>query len=487
MENIYLSLLFFAVFGSLSNLAQPVYGVEPENLNAPISFQDNQAPVRVACAGDSIVAGAFLPNPDFDSYPGQLERMLGEQWDVKTFGVSGSTLLNAGNKPYQKEKAFEDALKFNPNVVIIGLGGNDSKPQNWKFKNQFVTDYKSLIRKFKVLPSKPRIFLCQPTPVPGAGNYGINEPVILEELPMIEKLAQEEQVGVIDMHAALTGKDDLFPDRVHPNLEGSAIMAKTTFKTLTGKEFEGEVPTVGHSLWAGCQCVNFVLDGRVCLLVTPKTPRAGNPWIWRTEFFGAYPAADLALLNTGFHVAYMNMENMYGAPVALAHMDKFFDHVTNTYGLSDKVVLEGFSRGGLYAFNWAARNPDKVACLYVDAPVCDFKSWPRGKGKAKESPYDWELCKKAYGLSEEQALAYRLNPVDNLKPIAAVKIPIIAVCGEADDVVPIDENILIVEKRYRELDGEIQVIAKPGVGHHPHSLVDPTPIVSFILAHLQQP
>jgi len=84
-------------------------------------------------------------------------------------------------------------------------------------------------------------------------------------------------------------------------------------------------------------------------------------------------------------VAYMDVQNMYGAPMALDHMDKFYAHLVKEFGLSSKVVLEGFSRGGLFAFNWAARNPGKVACLYLDAPVCDFKSWPAGWDKAKSS------------------------------------------------------------------------------------------------------
>ena len=469
---------------TLSLFVQAVPGAEPTNATPVASDQPGQAPVRLACVGASIVAGAFLPNPEFDSYPGQLKRMLGEQWDVRNFGVSGTTLMNSGDKPYQKEKAFDNALKFNPNVVIIGLGGNDTKPQNWKFKDQFIADYKDLIGRFRSLPTKPRILICQPAPAAGAGNYGINEPAILEELPMIQKIADEEDVGVIKMHEALVGKDSLFPDRVHPNVEGATIMAKTAFKALTGRDFAGEVPAVGHSMWEGYHRLDFEVDARVCILVLPKTPAAGNPWIWRTEFFGAFPSADLALLGKGFHVAYMDVQNMYGAPVALDHMDKFHEHITKTYGLSEKVVLEGFSRGGLFAFNWAARNPGKVASIYVDAPVCDFKKLAGGKGKAKKWAEDWERCKKAYGLTEEQALTYRLNPVDNLKPIAAARIPIIAVCGDADTDVPIDENIMIVKQRYQELGGQIQVIVKPGVGHHPHSLADPTPIVTFILGHL---
>jgi pimeloyl-ACP methyl ester carboxylesterase len=188
------------------------------------------------------------------------------------------------------------------------------------------------------------------------------------------------------------------------------------------------------------------------------------------------------LVDKGYHVAYMDVQNMYGAPVALDHLDKFYDEVQKEYQLAPKVVLEGFSRGGLFALNWAERNPDKVASIYLDAPVCDFKSWPGGKGHGEESPNDWSKLKGAYGLNDEQALAYP-TPLDNLKPLADAKIPILSVCGEADTSVPVAENTAVLEQRYKAMGGEIQVLLKPGVGHHPHSLADPTPIVNFIQAH----
>jgi pimeloyl-ACP methyl ester carboxylesterase len=174
---------------------------------------------------------------------------------------------------------------------------------------------------------------------------------------------------------------------------------------------------------------------------------------------------------------------MYGAPVGLDHMDRFYEVLTGRFQLPPKTVLEGFSRGGLFAFNWAARHPDRVACLYVDAPVCDLKSWPAGWGKSEGSPDDWVRCKAIYGLSDEQARTFKGNPVDNLAPLAKAKIPILSVCGAADVGVPMAENTLVVQERYEKLGGEIKVISKPGVGHHPHSLSDPQPIVDFILHH----
>ncbi len=119
--------------------------------------------------------------------------------------------------------------------------------------------------------------------------------------------------------------------------------------------------------------------------------------------------------------------------------------------------------------------------IYADAPVLDFKSWPAGHGKGKPSPKNWERCLNAYGLTEETAVLYSNNPVDNLEPLAKEGIPILIVSGDADHVVPIEENTYIVEDRYRALGGEIEVIVKEGVDHHPHSLEDPTAIVEFIL------
>ena len=239
---------------------------------------------------------------------------------------------------------------------------------------------------------------------------------------------------------------------------------------------------MNSSEWNGFPRHDFVVNGREAFLVAPHNPAPGRPWIWRTEFFGHQPQGDLALLKLGYHAAYINMQNMFGGPESMLHMDAFHLHATHHFGLSKKVVLEGFSRGGLYAFNWAARKPDCVAGIYVDAPVCDFKSWPGGLGKGQGSPGDWAQCKAVYGLTQEQALAYRQNPIDVLAPIAAARIPILSICGDADTVVPFEENTVIIAERYRALGGKITVIAKPGVGHHPHSLEDPQPIVDFVLA-----
>jgi pimeloyl-ACP methyl ester carboxylesterase len=238
-----------------------------------------------------------------------------------------------------------------------------------------------------------------------------------------------------------------------------------------------------RSLWNGYELINFKIAGRACRLVRPKTPAPGNPWLWRAEFFSSATGTDVALLKKGFHVAHINVSNLFGAPVALDAMDVFYDHIVNVRHLSPKPVLIGVSRGGLYALNWAIRHPERAGALYLDAPVCDFKSWPGGRGKGKGGgKREWALLLKAYGFkSDAEALAYKGNPVDTLAPLAKARVPIISVVGTADTTVPLEENTDILAKRYRALGGEILVIRKEGVGHHPHGLEDSTPIADFVL------
>lgn len=236
--------------------------------------------------------------------------------------------------------------------------------------------------------------------------------------------------------------------------------------------------------WKGFERHDFEVDGKSVVVVAPKTELPGRPWVWHGEFFGHKPAPDIALLERGFHVVYMRVPNMLGSPTAVRHWDIFYQELTEHYGFAKKAALVGLSRGGLYCYNWAIANPEKVACIYGDAPVCDFKSWPGGKGDGKGSPRDWQLVIQTYGFADEaEAMEYKHNPVDQLERLALADIPLLHVYGDVDDVVPWQENTGLIAKRYREIGGSIQLIGKPGVGHHPHGLEDSEPIVEFLFEH----
>ena len=232
--------------------------------------------------------------------------------------------------------------------------------------------------------------------------------------------------------------------------------------------------------WNGYKQINFTVGGRNSFIVCPKKPLAGNHWIWRTEFFGAFDYADRAMLEKGWYLAYHRVSDMYGCPESVAMMREFYGTAVDKYRLDPRPALFGFSRGGLYAVNFALANPSFVGALYLDAPVLDIRSWPGGKGIGTGEPSCWEECKKCYRLTEETAADFNDNPLDNTERLAATDIPVLLVCGAADRCVPYSENGEPFYRRFKAANGIIKKIIKPDCDHHPHSLSEPSPIVKFI-------
>ena len=190
--------------------------------------------IRVACVGDSITYGSGVAEREKNCYPAVLGQLLGAGYEVKNFGVSGATLLKNGDKPYWKQGAFQAATDFAPQIVVIKLGTNDTKPQNWKRKEEFAGDLAAMVEQFAGLPSKPKVWLCLPVPVHRA-NFGINAPGLDEAMALIRQVAAEKKTGLIDLHAALLPHPELFKDGIHPNAEGAALIAKAVNEALAAK------------------------------------------------------------------------------------------------------------------------------------------------------------------------------------------------------------------------------------------------------------
>ena len=229
--------------------------------------------------------------------------------------------------------------------------------------------------------------------------------------------------------------------------------------------------------WHGFLQTQLTVGTVEVAVISPFKEKVGKPWCWHGEFFGCRSEPDIALLGEGFHIVYVKIPDMLGCPKAVAIWNQVYEFLTTEHSFNARPALIGLSRGALYCYNWAIQNPTKVSCIYADAPVCDFKSWPRNR-----SAYNWNLVLTLWNFSDEQeALAYSGNPIDNLECLVKAAIPLLHVYGDADDLVPPKENTLLLAQRYQALGGSIKLICKPGARHHPHGLEDSTPIIEFIL------
>ncbi|SDA84852.1 Lysophospholipase L1 [Algoriphagus alkaliphilus] len=206
-----LSLLLIALFASLATFAQ--------------------SPIRIAFLGNSITQGPGRDNPG--SYPLQVGALLGDSYEVKNFGVSGRTLLKKGDFPIWNEPQFQEAKDFTPDVLVIKLGTNDSKPQNWAHKADFVNDYLDLIAEFRThMPADGKVYIVIPVPVTRE-NFGINPEVMNnEQRLMLYEIIQKSGAEAIDLYTPLMNKTELLPDGVHPNKEGLTIMANVIARRI---------------------------------------------------------------------------------------------------------------------------------------------------------------------------------------------------------------------------------------------------------------
>lgn len=249
-----------------------------------------------------------------------------------------------------------------------------------------------------------------------------------------------------------------------------------------------EITEERKTAWHHFEKIEFKINGIEAWYVKPKIPIAGNPWIWRAYFPDWHTQMDSILLERGFHVAYVNTNNLFGNLKAMMAWDNFYDYLVSQKHFAPKVALEAVSRGGLYVYAWAKRNPSKVSCIYAEAPVCDFSSWPAGKGKGLSigigSAYEWEKLLEVYGFTEEQALQYKDQPKDNLGALASFKVPILHVVGLKDSVVPYEENSLVLANNYIRQGGPTTVIpmtkGKQELSGHHFIIENPEALAEFI-------
>lgn len=239
--------------------------------------------------------------------------------------------------------------------------------------------------------------------------------------------------------------------------------------------------------WNGFAQYHFQIKGKAAYIVAPNKPLEGNPWIWRARFPGYHAEMDVALVGKGFHLGYVDVAGLFGSPKAMEIADAFYLFATEKRKLAEKPCLEGVSRGGLVVYNWAAKHPEKVACIYCDTPVLDIKSWPGGMGKGVGHAATWRQCLAAYEFTEAEALAYQNNPIDHAEILAKAKIPILHIVSENDRIVPPIENTYVLQSKLKDHGHAMEIISvKEGTekssGHH-FTHPEPGRVVEFILKH----
>jgi acyl-CoA thioesterase I len=228
---------YCALFAGL--IAAPVTAADPPKEDSAAK----DGVTRVACVGDSITYGSGVNEREKNAYPAVLDGLLGENYEVRNFGVGGATLQKRGDKPYWTEDAHNDVAAFNPHIVVIKLGTNDTKPQNWHGAKVFEVDLQAMANHFKALPEKPQVFLCTPVPV-HKDNFGIREAVVRDEIvPTVKEVAKRMEVPVIDLYAALNDNAAQFPDGVHPNAAGAKEIAETVAAAIKKSVDKGKTRT----------------------------------------------------------------------------------------------------------------------------------------------------------------------------------------------------------------------------------------------------
>lgn len=190
-----------------------------------------QLEVKIACVGNSITEGAGLKKQSANSYPVMLDSIFGNGFSVLNCGRSAATMLKNGNLPYWYTNEFSNVFAFQPDIIIIKLGTNDTKPENWNFA-KFKIDYQAMIDTFGTIPTKPKIFVCLPVPV-YEDKWGINDSILQTGvLPAIRQVAEANHLPLIDLFTALNHHHEYFPDGIHPDEKGAKLMAEAVAKAI---------------------------------------------------------------------------------------------------------------------------------------------------------------------------------------------------------------------------------------------------------------
>ncbi len=232
------------------------------------------------------------------------------------------------------------------------------------------------------------------------------------------------------------------------------------------------------SEWNGFKRLDFKYKDRDCILICPDNPTKDKKWLYKTEYFDAFPSTEIEMLKKGYYLAHMKNTTRMCPESDTDMRPGFCEFLTKEFGLNTKCALVGMSCGGMQAVYFSAKYPQYVAAIYLDAPVMNYLSWPFALGIGQDDSSKEFIDNM--GLTLADVLNFRNHPIDNKERLLKANIPVLLVSGDSDTVVPFCENGQLLYDYFKANDGNIELILKPGGDHHPHGLPDNTPIVDFI-------
>ena len=204
----------------------------------PKAMVTGQGSEKIIFVGDSITFGqGVMKNRSTESYPAMVAELLGEEYQTVNYGLCNRTLLSTGNMPYTEEDFAAESLESGAQTVVIMLGTNDSKPDNWD-ASLYEKEYIELVEKYKSMDSNPKVYVMLPPVIykaPENSGDCNNEVLADEVIPAIKRVAEATGVNVIDLYSVTEGHEDWYSDGLHPNAEGNTAIAKEICKVLSFK------------------------------------------------------------------------------------------------------------------------------------------------------------------------------------------------------------------------------------------------------------
>lgn len=381
-----------------------------------------QEKIKIACIGDSITEGFGLKNSCTDSYPVILGYMLGDKYEVRNFGITGKCVQKDSNDPYWKSGRIPKIKEFDPDIIIVKLGTNDSKGVNWKSPEIFQSDYEAYLDEVSN-PNKKQTFILATSAWVKKDAIGITRKVITEGVnPTVRKIAKKRGLKIIDFHSLLEDHPDWYCDDIHPNEQGTYKMAEFAYKFLTAKKNTPKIPYFRgkKSDFEGFVRYDFKFRWSDTSIWLPQNPSANGEWLWvSTKYKNTEEERQLilGLLKKGWHVVYTNIEGWWGNPNSVRWFENVERYFPELLKVSEKPSVAGFGTGAFHAVNFASKHPEKIEKVYLCKPELDILKWAND-GHMQTFLREWKL-------SESDLENFNDSPIENIKNFAENKTPAI--------------------------------------------------------------